>query len=111
MAVIAGVSECGLWKSADGGRSWKKLGGNEIKFRPGRIVFDPQNPDVFWVSGCYGDAPFRTGDGGRTFQWLGHLTHADGVAVDFSDPLRKTLLLGLHEQSQSLQMSTDGGNT
>jgi hypothetical protein len=36
---------------------------------------------------------------------------ADGVAVDFSDPQRKTLLLGLHEQSQSLQMSSDGGTT
>ena len=110
-AVIAGVSECGLWKSADGGKSWKKLGGTEIKCRPGRIVFDPRNPDIFWVSGCYGDAPFRTDDGGRTFHRLGQLAHADGVAVDFSDPLRKTLLLGLHEQSQSLQMSTDGGGT
>ena len=66
---------------------------------------------MFWVSGCYGDAPFRTDDGGKTFQRLGNLAHADGVAVDFSDPQRKTLLLGLHEQSQSLQMSTDGGNT
>jgi photosystem II stability/assembly factor-like uncharacterized protein len=115
-AVIAGVSECGLWKSADGGKSWQKLGGSaingsEIKCRPGRIVFDPRNPDVLWVSGCYGDAPFRTDDGGRTFRRLGQLAHADGVAVDFSDPLRKTLLLGLHEQSQSLQMSTDGGKT
>jgi photosystem II stability/assembly factor-like uncharacterized protein len=110
-AVIAGVSECGLWKTSDGGKSWKKLGGSEIKCRPGCIVFDPKNADVFWVSGCYDDVPFRTDDGGRTFHRLGKLAHADGVAVDFSDPLRKSLLLGLHEQSQSLQMSTDGGNT
>ncbi len=110
-AVIAGVSECGLWKTTDGGKVWKKLGGSEIKCRPGRIVFDPQNPAVFWVSGCYGDAPFRTDDGGKSFQRLGRLSHADGVAVDFSDPQRKTLLLGLHEQSQSLQMSNDGGRT
>ena len=110
-AVIAGVSECGLWKTTDGGKVWKKLGGGEIKSRPGRIVFDPQNPAVFWVSGCYGDAPFRTDDGGKTFRRLGRLAHADGVAVDFSDPQRKTLLLGLHEQSQSLHISNDGGNT
>ena len=109
--VIAGVSERGLWASGDGGTTWRKLGGNEMKFRPGRIVFDPKNTSVFWVSGCYGDAPFKTEDGGKTFQRLGKLAHADGVAVDFTDPARKTLLLGLHEQSQSLQLSRDGGNT
>lgn len=110
-AVIAGVSECGLWITHDGGASWKKLGGAEIKSRPGCIVFDPKDPSIFWVSGCYGDAPFKTEDGGKTFQRLGKLAHADGVAVDFGDPERKTLLLGLHEQSQSLQLSTDGGRS
>src|SRR5574340_584069 len=87
------------------------LGGGEMKLRPGRIVFDPEDSSVFWVSGCYGDAPFKTEDGGKTFQRLGKLAHADGVAVDLADPARKTLLLGLHEQSQSLQLSRDGGNT
>ncbi len=109
--VIAGVCELGLWSSIDGGATWKKMGGPDTKFRPGRIVFDPKNPAIFWVSGCYGDAPFRTDDGGKTFQRLGKLAHADGVAVDFTDPERKTLLLGLHEQSQSLQLSTDGGKS
>jgi photosystem II stability/assembly factor-like uncharacterized protein len=109
--VIAGVGECGLWSSADGGATWKKLGGNEIKNRPVRIVFDPKNPAIFWESGCYGDGPFRTDDGGKTFMRLGKLAHSDGVDVDFTDPERKTLLLGLHEQSQSLQLSTDGGQT
>jgi photosystem II stability/assembly factor-like uncharacterized protein len=109
--VIAGVSERGLWASTDQGATWKKLGGNEIKHRPSRIVFDPQNPQVFWESGCYGDAPFRTDDGGKTFHRLGKLSHADGIAIDFTDPQRRTLLLGLHEQSQSLQLSTDGGQS
>jgi photosystem II stability/assembly factor-like uncharacterized protein len=109
--VIAGVSERGLWASADRGATWRKLGGDEMKFRPGRIVFDPKITSVYWVCGCYGDAPFKTEDGGKTFQRLGKLAHADGVAVDFTDPGRKTLLLGLHEQSQSVQLSRDGGNT
>ena len=109
--VIAGVSERGLWTTVDRGTTWRKLGGDEMKFRPGRIVFDPKNPSVYWVSGCYGDAPFKTVDGGKTFRRLGQLAHADGVAVDFTDPARRTLLLGLHEQSQSLQLSRDGGDT
>ena len=109
--VIAGVSERGLWLSADRGATWRRLSDTEMKYRPGRIVFDPKNPAVFWASGCYGDAPFKTEDGGKTFQRLGKLAHADGVAIDFTDPARKTLLLGLHEQSQSVQLSRDGGNT
>jgi photosystem II stability/assembly factor-like uncharacterized protein len=108
-AVIAGVSESGLWQTTDEGKTWAKLGGNEIKNRPDRIVFDPTNPAIFWVSGCYGDSPFQTDDGGKTFQRLGNLQHSDGIAVDFSDPQRRTLLLGLHEQSQSLELSTDKG--
>lgn len=109
--VIAGVSELGFWSTKDGGATWTKLGDIASKMRPGRIVFDPKNPAIFWVSGCYGDSPFKTEDGGKTFQRLGKLAHADGVAIDFTDPERKTLLLGLHEQSQSLQLSTDGGKS
>jgi len=37
--------------------------------------------------------------------------HADGIAVDFSDPQRKTVLVGLHEQEHSLHRSTDQGMT
>ena len=105
------MSDRGLWLTKDEGATWQKLGGDEIKNRPGKIVFDPQNSDVFWVSGCYGDAPIKTDDGGKNFRSLGRLSHADGVAVDLPDPQRKTLLLGLHEQLQSLHMSTDGGAT
>lgn len=107
--IIAGVSERGLWISSDSGATWRKLGGDEIKNRPGRIVFDPRDKNTFWESGCYGDAPFVTHDRGRTFQRLGNLAHADGIAVDFTGRQRRTLLLGMHEQSQSLQMSTNGG--
>ena len=110
-AVIAGVSERGLWASADNGATWAKLGGDEIRNRPDRIVFDPKDSNTFWVSGCYGDSPFRTDDGGHTFHRLGKLQHSDGISVDFTDPARQTLLLGMHEQSQSTQLSTDGGQT
>jgi photosystem II stability/assembly factor-like uncharacterized protein len=110
-AVIAGVSEAGLWESKDEGATWKKLGGNEIRSRPDRIVYDPKDPKVFWVSGSYGESPFRTDDGGKTFQRLGNLSHSDGIAIDFTDPERRALLLGLHEQSQSLELSTDKGKS
>jgi photosystem II stability/assembly factor-like uncharacterized protein len=111
--VIAGVSERGLWSSTDGGATWKQLGtsGEALKQRPHKIVFDPRDPAVYWVSGCYGPTPFMTADGGKSFKRLGNLNHADGIAVDFSEPERKTMLLGLHEQARSLQLSKDGGKT
>ena len=112
--IIAGVSEQGLWSSADGGATWKKLGAQDrepIKHRPHQIVFDPKNSRTFWVSGCYGPGIFRTTDGGASFRRLGNVNHVDGVAVDFSDPARRTLLTGLHEQIRSLHASFDGGET
>ena len=112
--IIAGVSEQGLWSSLDGGATWKKLGAQDrepITHRPHQIVFDPKNPRTYLVSGCYGAGIFRTTDGGASFRRLGKVNHVDGVAVDFSDPARKTLLTGLHEQARSLHASFDGGET
>ena len=112
--IIAGVSESGLWSSSDGGSTWKKLGAQDrepIKNRPHQITFDPKNSKTFWISGCYGAGIFRTNDGGASFHRLGKLDHVDGIAVDFSDPARKTLLTGLHEQARSLHVSHDGGET
>src|SRR6185436_656303 len=112
--IIAGISEQGLWSSADGGATWKKLGAQDrepIKNRPHQIVFDPKNSKTFWVSGCYGAGIFRTTDAGASFKRLGKLDHVDGIAVDFSDPARKTLLTGLHEQARSLHVSHDGGES
>ncbi len=114
MRVIAGVSESGLWASDDAGKTWAKLGAEDkeqIKHRPHQMVFDPKDVKTFWVSGCYGAGVFKTTDGGKSFTRLGDPQHVDGVGIDFSDPDRKTLLIGLHEQARSIHKSTDGGKT
>ncbi len=54
---------------------------------------------------------FATADAGKTFTRLGKINSSDGVAIDFTDPQRKTLLVGLHEQVRSLHKSTDAGAT
>jgi hypothetical protein len=111
-AVIAGVSERGLWFSGDGGTTWTKLGtGDLIKHRPTRIIFDPKNPAIFWECGIYGAGMYFSKDAGKTIERLGTLDHVDDMAVDFSDPERRTLLAGLHEQARSLNLSRDGGKT
>ena len=112
--VIAGVPGTGLWSSTDGGAKWNKLGGEgktQITSRPTSMVWDPANPKVCWVTAIYGAGLFKTVDGGESFEPVGNLQHIDSVAVDFSDPERKLMLICKHETPRSLAKSTDGGKT
>ncbi len=113
--VIAGVAKLGLWSSADGGKTWAHMGdgskSDAIIHRPTTIVWDPDTADQFWEAGIYGSAAYRTTDDGQTFSLLGDAMHCDLLSVDLSDPARKTLLAGGHEQSKTLNRSTDSGKT
>jgi len=114
--VVAGVAKAGLWATEDGGQSWSKLGSGagsaEITNRIGSLVYDPDHEGTFWESGIYnGAGVYKTTDNGKTFEQLGDASHNDSVSVDFTDPDRKTLLAGPHEQPSKLFRSTDGGQT
>ncbi len=112
--VVASVALHGLWASASDGAPWSALGlsgGATITNRGSTIVYDPAHPDTWWESGIYnGGGVYRTDDNGRTFQQLGTVAHVDAVSVDLSDPGRRTLLAGLHEQT-GLMRSHDGGQS
>jgi photosystem II stability/assembly factor-like uncharacterized protein len=114
--LIAGVALQGLFASADGASTWTKLGqgagSTAVMNRPREIVYDPEHPDTFWEAGIYeGACAYRTTDNGATFVALGSIRHCDGFAVDFSDPQRKLLLAGGHEQANTIYRSLDGGMT
>jgi photosystem II stability/assembly factor-like uncharacterized protein len=110
---LAGVAKNGLWNGATGDQ-WQRLGTGAgsatIDNRATSIVHDPSKPQTFWESGAYGAGVFRTDDGGSTFRRLGNVESADIVSVDFTDPARATLVVGLHEQPRVLR-SKDGGQT
>ena len=64
----------GVYKSTNAGRTWTKMGLDSTG-RIGRIVIDPNNPDVVFVAAqghSYGPQEergvYRTSDGGRTWQ-------------------------------------------
>lgn len=114
--LIAGVAQHGLWASKDGGQSWNALGtaagSAPITNRPITLVYDPDNSAAFYEAGIYnGGGVYQTADDGGSFKELGNATHCDSVSVDFTDPDRKTLLAGGHEQTKTLHRSTDGGAT
>ena len=114
--LLVGIAQHGLWSSANGGTSWSALGAGAgsaaITNRTSSIVYDPSNPAIYYESGIYnGPGVYRTSNDGQTFTALGAINHNDMVAVDFTDPDRKTLLASGHEQAGRLMLSTDAGTS
>jgi hypothetical protein len=119
--LVLGVARQGLWSSTDGGASYEKLGmsGDPFLGRLTTVAWDPSSSQVFYVSGIYGwespftDGVFKTTNAGASLSGYKALSaiqsHNDSVSVDFSDPERKTLLSGGHEQAKILFLSTDAG--
>jgi photosystem II stability/assembly factor-like uncharacterized protein len=113
--VIAALAQQGLFATDDAGKTWKALGtggGDKVVNRPSALLFDPLHPDHFWENGIFGDGGvYATTDNGATFKRLGDMKMSQLVAVDFSDPERKTLVVGTHGERQKLYLSKDGGTT
>jgi photosystem II stability/assembly factor-like uncharacterized protein len=114
--VFAGVAQDGLWSSSDGGDTWLQLGmskgSDSIVNRLTRVLYDPVDPMRFWEVGIYGGpGVFETHDDGQTFTALPDTNSNDLLSIDFSDPDRKTMLTGGHEQPQKLRRSVDSGMT
>ena len=115
--MIVGIEGFGLFASEDGGESYTGLGqsgsSDPITNLVTSIVYDPEDPDVFWEIGIYGASGgvYKTTDGGRTIRRLGDVTHVDLMGIDFTDPDRQTMVAGKHEALQAVYRTTDGGET
>jgi photosystem II stability/assembly factor-like uncharacterized protein len=121
----------GIYKSTDGGKTWRHLGLREGRQIP-QIVVDPRDPSRLFVAvlgSPYGPGPerglFRSTDGGETFEkvlYRDEDTGAVDVVLDPKDP--RTVYAVLWESRQApwengvfngpgsgLYKSTDGGAT
>jgi photosystem II stability/assembly factor-like uncharacterized protein len=88
----------GMWKSADAGKSWTKMG-LENTGRISRIVIHPRNPDVVYVAALghsYGPQPdrgiFRTMDGGKTWEKVLFVNDSTGASDLVMDPSNPSIL-------------------
>ena len=120
----------GVYKSLDGGSTWKNMGLKESE-HIGNIVVDPRDANVVWVAAqgplwrSGGDRGlYRTTDGGATWERVLHISDDTGIAevrLHPEDP--DTILASAYQRRRhtwtlinggpesGLHKSTDGGKT
>lgn len=120
----------GVYKSTDGGRSWKNVG-LKASEHIGRIVVDPKNSDTVYVAaqgplwGPGGDRGlYKTTDGGKTWAKILDIDENTGINDVELDPRDSNVLLASSYQRRrrvwtlinggpgsGLHRSIDGGKT
>ncbi|MEQ8476267.1 MAG: hypothetical protein RIB54_08490 [Fulvivirga sp.] len=106
----------GIFKSLDGGKTWKHMGLEKTKTIH-RIIIDPQNPDVVYV-GALGD-PFtpnedrglyKTTDGGQTWNKILYTNDQSGIADLVMDPKNPNkIFAAMYEHRRTPYYFTSGG--
>jgi photosystem II stability/assembly factor-like uncharacterized protein len=121
----------GVYRSADGGRSWENMG-LKTSGNIGRIAVNPKNPDVVWVAaqgwlwtGGGERGVYRTTDGGKTWELVlkgdNDWTGANEVHLDPRNPDVVYAVMWQRFRRQwgfinggpgsAIHKSTDGGKT
>ncbi|HYV37915.1 MAG TPA: hypothetical protein VE988_19680, partial [Gemmataceae bacterium] len=83
----------GMWKTSDGGTSFKCMTDNIGSFCMGSVALDPKNPDIVWLgtgeqqsqrSVDFGDGIYKSMDGGKTWKNMGLVTseHIARIRID-----------------------------
>ena len=121
-----GAAAGGVWKTTDGGNSWKPLFDEQPVASIGAIALAPSNPNVVWVG--TGEANIRndvmTGhgvyvspDGGQTWRFAGLADAGQiaGIVVDPANPERAFAAVVGHAWGPSTERgvfrTADGGAT
>lgn len=105
----------GVYKSMDGGKSFKNMGLKESR-QIGGIVIDPKNSDVVYVA-CEGSAwgpgeergLYKTTNGGETWTKVLEISENTGVNNVVMDPCNPDILYATSEQRRRTSFTKIGG--
>ena len=121
----------GMFKSTDGGATWKHIGLKDAQ-QIGRVIVHPTNPDIVLAAVLghpYGAneerGVFRSRDGGSTWEKVLYINHNTGaIEIEFDPSNPNTIITDLWEhregpwengsflgKNNGLYKSTDGGTT
>ncbi len=120
----------GMWRSEDGGKSWKNIGLKDARHII-RIVIHPKNPDIVWVAAMghlFGPnnerGVFKTTDGGKTWKktlFVNNQTGCSDLVMEPGNPnvfyagtwrlIRTPYSMESGGEGSGLWKSVDGGET
>ena len=120
----------GMWRSDDGGRTWRNIGLKDARHII-RIVVHPRNPDIVWVAAMghlFGPnetrGVYKTIDGGKNWKrvlYVNNQTGASDLVMEPGNPevlyagmwraLRTPYSMESGGEGSGLWKSSDGGNT
>src|SRR5882724_9489802 len=78
--VYVATGSGGLWKTVNGGYTWKSIFDRQGTISIGDIALQPGNPDVVWLgtgesntrnSVSFGDGVYKSNDGGKSWKHVG----------------------------------------
>lgn len=120
------VGSGGVWKTDNGGITWKPIFDEQAVYSTGDVTIDPSNSNIIWVGTgennggrhlSFGDGVYRSADGGKTWKNMGlentehisdiivHPTDSNTVWVSSQGPLWSK------GGQRGLFKTTDGGET
>ena len=114
-----GTPNGGVWKTEDGGRTWKPIFDSVPVPSIGALAVSPSNPKVVYVATGEqgkGKGIFKSTDGGATWQSAGLAENSffDGLFVDPQNPdvvVAGASGRGVRESPRGLYKTSDGGKT
>ena len=124
--LLVGAASGGVWKSTDGGTTFRPIFDKEPVQSIGALAFDPNHPDTYWAgtgeswtrnSVSVGDGIYKTTDGGDSWTDAG-LPNSERIAKIIVDPRNSNVVyacatgrLWSDSPDRGVYKTTDGGST